>query len=154
VESCRQPPNDRVLNPQLDILDSVAGIELVPLSIEGFGHAAELDNEVAGKVLRVEFAAFLAPQTQQGSFIAAHDNARVRAADESTTTKVFARRGRLVGRKRHDALPLSCSRMSSAAERITPSASAATSWNGLSRERRSKPPLGRCCAVSAMIALR
>ena len=42
----------------------------------------ELDDEVAGKVLRLDLAAFLAPQPQQGGLIIAHDDPGVRAADE------------------------------------------------------------------------
>src|SRR5438067_7671244 len=143
-----------MLNPQLDILDSLAGIALEPVPVEWLGHDTELDDEIAGQVLRLEFAAFLSPQPQQRTFIAAHDDPRVGAADESPSPKISARGGHFVRGTRHEALPFSCSRISSAAERITARASAATSWNRLSRSCRLSSPPERCCAVSAMIALK
>ena len=42
----------------------------------------ELDDEVAGQVLRLDLAALFLPQPDQGGFIVAHDDPGVRAADE------------------------------------------------------------------------
>jgi hypothetical protein len=48
--------------PMLDAFDGLPGIALVPMPIEGFRHYAELDDEVAGEVLRLGLAPLLAPQ--------------------------------------------------------------------------------------------
>jgi hypothetical protein len=45
-----------------------------------------LDYEIFGQVLRLDFASLLAPETNKGRFVIAHDYAGVRAADED---KVF-----------------------------------------------------------------
>ena len=50
---------------------------------------AELDDEVAGQVLRLGLAPFLPPQADQGCFIAAHDDPGVRAADEKSSFKTI-----------------------------------------------------------------
>ena len=42
----------------------------------------ELHNEVAGQVLWLSLAALLLPKADEGRLIAAHNNSRVRAADE------------------------------------------------------------------------
>ena len=42
----------------------------------------ELHDQVAGQVLRLGLAPFLAPKADQGRFITAHDDPGVRAADE------------------------------------------------------------------------
>jgi hypothetical protein len=77
-----------VLDPALDVLDGVPGIAFVPLAIEVLGHEAELDYEVARQVLRSDLPPFLLPQADQGFFVLAHDDARIRAADEVATVGV------------------------------------------------------------------
>ena len=72
-------------DPLLDVRDDLAGIGLVPAAIEVLGHDAELDDKVAGQVLRLDLAAFLPPQPEQGRFVVAHDDPGVRAADEVST---------------------------------------------------------------------
>ena len=39
------------------------------MPIERFGRDAELDNKIAGKVLRLSLAAFFPPEAQKGGFI-------------------------------------------------------------------------------------
>ena len=73
----------------LDAFDCLPSVALVPISVEGFGHQAELDDKVAGQVLRLGLAPFLAPQADQGRFITAHDDAGVRAADEIAAVSVM-----------------------------------------------------------------
>ena len=51
----------------------------------------ELDDEVAGQVLRLGLAPFLAPQAHQGGFIVAHDDAGVGAADEAAPADGLAK---------------------------------------------------------------
>ncbi len=66
----------------LDVRDDLAGIGLVPAPVEVLGGQAELDDEVAGEVLRLDLAALFPPQPQQGGLVIAHDDPGVRAADE------------------------------------------------------------------------
>jgi hypothetical protein len=73
-----------VQNPTLDVFDGLAGIALVPGPIERLGHQAELDDQVAGQVLRLDFAALFPPEAEQGGLVGAHDHAGVGAADEGT----------------------------------------------------------------------
>ena len=71
-----------MLHPALDRGEGLAGVALVPDPIEGLGHDAELDNEVAGEVLRLDLTAFFPPQPQEGCLVIAHDDPGVRAADK------------------------------------------------------------------------
>ena len=75
-------------DPPLDVRDDLAGIALVPMPVEVLGHQAELDDEVAGEVLRLDLAAFLPPEAEQGGLVIAHDDPGVRAADELATFTV------------------------------------------------------------------
>ena len=77
--------------PMLNAFDNLPGVALAPTPVEGFGYQAELDDEVAGEVLRLGFAPFLAPEAHQGAFIVAHDDARVRAAHETSAIEPLRR---------------------------------------------------------------
>jgi hypothetical protein len=46
----------------LDIRDDLTGIGLVPASVQRLGGQAQLDDEVAGEVLRFNLATFFPPQ--------------------------------------------------------------------------------------------
>ena len=69
-------------------MTDLAGIALVPVPVEVLGHGAELDDQVAGEVLRLDLAALLPPEPEQGGFIVAHDDPGVRAADEAAAVRV------------------------------------------------------------------
>ena len=73
----------------LDIGEDLAGIALVPAPVEVLGDDPELDDEVAGKVLRLDLAALLPPQPHQGGLVIAHDDPGVRAADEVAAVGTF-----------------------------------------------------------------
>ena len=77
--------------PVLDAFDRLPGVTLVPMPIEGFGRQPELDDEVAGQVLRLDLAPLLLPEAEQGGFVAAHDDPGVGAADERTAADKFAK---------------------------------------------------------------
>src|SRR5262249_11367402 len=128
----RHPADHRVLDPSLHLRNDVPGIALEPMPIEGLGHKTKLNDEIVGEVLRLGLATFLAPQPQQGSLVAPHNYPRVGAADEALA-KTFGRNPCALELKGHDALQFSCSRISSAALRMTHSASADKSRNRLSR---------------------
>ena len=48
-------------DPQLHVLDRLSGRALKPEPVERLGGDAKLDNEIVRKVLRLDFAALLAP---------------------------------------------------------------------------------------------
>ena len=73
-----------MLHAALDIGDAPAGVALIPRAIELLGRSPELHDEVAGQVLRLGFAPFLAPKLDQGCLVTAHDDPGVRAANERT----------------------------------------------------------------------
>ena len=68
----------------LDVRDDLPGIGLIPAPVQVLGGEAELDDEVAGEVLRLDLAALFPPQPEQGGLIVAHDDPGVRAADKVT----------------------------------------------------------------------
>jgi hypothetical protein len=72
------------LDATLDVFDGLAGIALVPEPVEIFGDPAELDDEVAGQVLRLGLAALFPPEAEQGRLVVAHDDASVGPADEGS----------------------------------------------------------------------
>jgi hypothetical protein len=80
-----------MLDPPLNIRKNLIGVGLVPAPIEVLGSQAQLHQEIARKVLRLELAPLLPPQPDEGSFIIAHDNAGVRAAYEVTTESLTVR---------------------------------------------------------------
>jgi hypothetical protein len=50
---------------RVDLGDHLTRVAFEPLPIEVLGHDAELDDQVAGEVLQLDFTPFLAPQAQQ-----------------------------------------------------------------------------------------
>jgi hypothetical protein len=90
VEGRPHPPQHRMPQPMLNAFDRLPGVALVPMPVEGFGHEPELDDEVAGQVLRLGLPPFLEPEADQGGFIVAHDDAGVRAADECAPSRPSA----------------------------------------------------------------
>ena len=72
----------------LNVGDHLLGIGFIPAPIEVFGRDPELDDEVGGEVLGLDFTALLAPEAEQGGFIIAHDDPRVRTADEIPAIRI------------------------------------------------------------------
>jgi len=87
IERCRHPGNGRMLDPALDLFDGPAGVALVPGAVERLCGGPELHDQVARQVLRLSLAAFLAPEPNQRSLVASHDNPGVGAADENTPVR-------------------------------------------------------------------
>src|ERR1700722_3371368 len=56
------PLQHRVTEPMLNAFNDLPSLALIAVPVEGFGREAELDDEVAGKVLRLRLAALLAPK--------------------------------------------------------------------------------------------
>jgi hypothetical protein len=46
----------------LDIRNDLPGIGFIPASVQVLRHRPQLDDQIAGKVLWLDFAAFLAPK--------------------------------------------------------------------------------------------
>ena len=81
---------------RLHVRNDLPGIGLVPAAVELLGNGAELDNEVAGEILRLGLAAFLAPKLEQSNLVLAQNNPGIRAANESTANRlVFQAHDRL-----------------------------------------------------------
>jgi hypothetical protein len=66
----------------LDVDDDLPGIGLIPAPVQLLGCDPELDDEVAGEILRLGLAALLPPQPQQSRFVVPHDDPGVGAANE------------------------------------------------------------------------
>jgi hypothetical protein len=66
-----------MLHAALDISDAPTSVALVPGAVEFLGGGPELHDEVAGQVLRFGLTSLLAPEADQGSFVIAHDDARI-----------------------------------------------------------------------------
>jgi hypothetical protein len=64
-------------HPSLYIFKPMAGAFLVPMPVEELGHDPELDDEIAREVLLVDLAALLPPESEQGIFVIAHDDAGI-----------------------------------------------------------------------------
>ena len=71
-------------NLPLDIRDDLTSIGLIPAPVQLLGGHAELDDEVAREVLRLDLPAFFPPKPQESVLVVAHDDPGVRAADEKS----------------------------------------------------------------------
>jgi len=61
-------------DPALHVSDLPASVALKPGAVQLLGCSPKLHDEIAGEVLRLGLAPFLAPQAYQGGFVAAHDD--------------------------------------------------------------------------------
>ena len=87
---------------------------------------------------RLYLAALLAPEANERRLVVAHYDPRIGAADEAPAITRVGRNQCGFEGEGHDALQFSCSRISSAALRITANVSADKPWKRLSRYRRSR----------------
>src|SRR5271169_5876108 len=60
----RVAPIHRSTGPELvlNAFNGLPGVALVPIPVEGFGHETELDDQVAGQVLRLDFTPLFLPE--------------------------------------------------------------------------------------------
>jgi hypothetical protein len=58
-------------NAFLDRAQPMAGVALEPVPIELLGDEAQLDDQLAREVRRLDFAALFPPKAEQGGFVAA-----------------------------------------------------------------------------------
>src|SRR5262249_61692442 len=75
IKGRTHPPAHRMTELMLHAFDGLPGIALVPVSVEGFRDESKLDDEIARLVLRLDLAAFLPPEAEEGRFVAVHDGA-------------------------------------------------------------------------------
>ena len=61
-------------DPALDIFDDMPRRALIPLPVQVFSREPQLDDEIAGQVLRLGLAPFFAPEAEQSGLIGAHDD--------------------------------------------------------------------------------
>ena len=59
---------------RLSVPNGLTCVALVPTAVELLGDGPELNDEIAGKILRLELAAFFAPQTDEIFFMITHDD--------------------------------------------------------------------------------
>ena len=64
VQRRRHPAEYRVAHPALDIFDHLPARALVPLAVQGFSREPQLDEKIAGQVLRLGLAPFFAPEAE------------------------------------------------------------------------------------------
>ena len=64
IERCRHPAQHRMPDPLLNVSDHLSGIRLIPAPVQLFGRATKLNDEIAGEVLRLNFAPLLPPQPE------------------------------------------------------------------------------------------
>src|ERR1700722_6800784 len=82
VQGCRQVPMDRVPDPALNVRYGPPSIALVPSPVQRLGGDAQLDDKVVAQILRLGFPALFLPEPDQSSLVWAHNDPRIRAADE------------------------------------------------------------------------
>src|SRR5262245_12915836 len=74
VQGGSHPWNGGMLDLALDVGDAPPGIALIPAAVELFRRSPELYDQVAGQVLRFRLSPLLAPELDQGRFVATHDD--------------------------------------------------------------------------------
>ena len=78
------PPSSayRVLHLALHLGHDLAGVALVPVPVEVFGHGAELDDQVVGEIFGLDLASLFAPKPNQAASSSPMMIAGIGAADK------------------------------------------------------------------------
>jgi hypothetical protein len=71
-----------MLDLPLDVCKYLTGVGLIPAPIEVLGGQAELDDEIAREVFRLDLAPLLTPKAEESILIVAHNDPGIRPADE------------------------------------------------------------------------
>ena len=58
----------------LNVCNDLACVGLIPASVKVLGYDPELDDEVAGEILRLDLAALFPPQPKQRILVVPHDD--------------------------------------------------------------------------------
>jgi hypothetical protein len=89
IQGRRQISMHGVSNPALNVGDDAPGVPLVPGLVERLGGDAQLDDEIARQVLRLDPAALFLPEPDQRRLVGAHDDPGVGAAKEVAPVSDF-----------------------------------------------------------------
>ena len=73
---------DRVSNPALNVGYGPPSIALVPSPVQRLGGDAQLDDKVVAQILWLGLPALFLPEPDQRRLVGAHDDPRIRAAEE------------------------------------------------------------------------
>jgi hypothetical protein len=74
VQGDAQPSERRVPKVPLDVRDYLTCIRLIPTTIKILCREAELDDKVAGEILRLGLASFFSPKAQKSRLVLTHDD--------------------------------------------------------------------------------
>jgi hypothetical protein len=77
-----------VPNEALNVADAPSRVALVPAAVKLLGGGPQLHDQIGREILRLSLTAFLAPEAQQGCFVATHDDPGIRSADEGAAIEV------------------------------------------------------------------
>jgi len=66
----------------LNVRKHMTGIGLIPAPVQLLRRQPQLDNEVAGQVLRLDLAPLLPPQSEQRRLVTTHNNTGIGTADK------------------------------------------------------------------------
>jgi hypothetical protein len=91
IEGRAHPADCGVSDCPLDVGNDLAGFGLVPTPIEILGCEPELHDQIVGEIQRLDLTPLFLPQSYQGSFIVAHNDPRIGAADEPAPIDKFRR---------------------------------------------------------------
>ena len=89
IEGRRHPTFHWMLDPALTVGDGAPCVALIPASVQRLRDDAELDNEVIAEVHRFDFAALFLPKPDQRSLVGAHNDPRVRPANEVAAVRLY-----------------------------------------------------------------
>src|SRR3984885_16116874 len=82
VQGRRQVPMDRVPSPALNVRYGPPSIALVPRPVQRLGGDAQLDDKVVAQILWLGPPRLFLPEPDQPRLVGAHDDSRLRAAEE------------------------------------------------------------------------
>ncbi|MET4040518.1 hypothetical protein ABIC03_002209 [Bradyrhizobium sp. RT6a] len=82
IECCGYPFVHRIPNALLDVRDGLSCRALVSEAIEDLCYRAELDDEIIREIFWCDLSTFLLPKAGELVLVVAHDDTRIRAADE------------------------------------------------------------------------
>ena len=89
VKRRSHPSQHRMSDVRWTSLITWPALRSYQMPIEGLGYEAELNDQVAGQVLRFSLAALFPPEAKEGRFVRSHDDAGIGAADEMLSIIVF-----------------------------------------------------------------
>ena len=71
-----------MLDPSLHVLDGMAGVALIPASVEVLGDRAKLNDQVVREIFWFDLAALFPPQPNEIGLVIAHNHPSIGSANE------------------------------------------------------------------------